>query len=416
MGINKIIRRCHTVLWLTLITASLLSFLIIFLALPIEHVWAYSSDNVKTSQLLEVVVGAERFDKYFPLLKGKRVALVVNQTSCIGPKSQHLLDVLLGKKIKIVKIFVPEHGFRGNMDANEEVPNCIDEKTGIHIVSLHGKKKCFKENALVDVDIVVFDIQDVGVRFYTYISVLHLTMEACASAKIPLIVFDRPNPNGSYIDGPVLEMECSSYLGKHPIPLVYGLTIGELAMMINGEKWLKGGVECNLKVIKLKNYTHETKYKLPINPSPNLVNAKSIELYPTLGLFEATSISVGRGTDFPLQVLGYPNNQCGDFTFTPKSMPGKASSPKYENIICYGVDLRNVSSTNYVNLEYLIKFYKLLSGLGEKFFEATFDIHAGNKLLRKQIESGLSEKEIRESWQDGIASYKLKRKKYLIYE
>lgn len=360
-----------------------------------------------------IVTGAERLDAYLPLLAGKRVALLVNPTSRVGKK--HLVDTLLSLKVNLVKIFSPEHGFRGLADAGELVSNDTDSATGLPIVSLHGKDRKPRSEAMRDVDIVIFDIQDVGVRFFTYISTMHYLMEACAENDKQLIVLDRPNPNGNYVDGPVLDMKFKSFLGMHPIPIVHGLTVGELATMINGEKWLDSGKTCRLNVIGLDHYSHKDKYTVPVKPSPNLPNGQSILLYPSLGLFEGTSVSLGRGTDFPFQVLGAPSKNNGDFVFTPRSIPGMAKSPLYEGVACYGSDLRKVSVKSELTLQYLIEFYNKAEDKS-KFFTSAFDRHAGNAVLQEQIRAGWSEEKIKASWQPALEQYKVLRKKYLLYQ
>jgi len=365
----------------------------------------------------KVIVGAKQTNLYIPILKNKNVAIIVNQSSVID--NTHLIDSLLSVNIKIKKIFCPEHGFRGVADAGKLINNNIDTKTGLPIISLYGKHKKPTKEDLKDIDIIIFDIQDVGVRFYTYISTLHYVMESCAENSIPIIIMDRPNPNGYYIDGPVLDTSIAkSFIGMHPVPLVYGMTIGEYALMINGEKWLKNKIQCDISVITCKNYNHNTIYKLPIKPSPNLPNMLSIILYPSLGLFEGTIMSIGRGTDFPFQVFGHPKLQKTDFTFTPKSKVG-ATNPKYKNTICYGFDLRNISLSSFIDkkeiqLNFLIKSYKSLKRKNN-FFNNYFYRLAGTKTLQQQIEKGLSEFEIRKSWQNDINNFKKIRKKYLLY-
>jgi len=367
----------------------------------------------KEEQTKSITTGAEQLNEYLPLLKNKNVALVVNHTSII--KNTHLVDTLLSLHVNIKKIFAPEHGFRGKADAGEKVQNEVDGKTGLPIVSLYGNNKKPTAQQLKDIDAVVFDIQDVGVRFYTYVSTMHYMMEACAENKKPLIILDRPNPNGYYVDGPVLESKFKSFVGMHPVPLVHGLTIGELALMINGEKWLDSGKVCNVKVIKNSQYSHKDHYSLPIKPSPNLPNDLSIQLYPSLGLFEGTIMSVGRGTEFPFQVIGAPEKQFGSFTFTPKSMNGMAKNPPYENQVCYGVDLRKEKPAPTFTLIYVIDFYNKATNK-EKYFNSFFNKLAGNDLLMKQIKEGKSEEQIKHSWKAELDKFKIKRKKYLLYE
>ena len=366
----------------------------------------------KESRKAIIKTAAEQTDLYLKLLKGKRIAIVGNQTSVI--RKRHLVDTLLSLNINIKKVFAPEHGFRGKADAGAHVDDGVDKKTGLPILSLHGKNKKPTQEQLKDIDVVVFDIQDVGVRFYTYISTLHYVMEACAEAKIPVIVLDRPNPNAHYVDGPVLEMEHSSFVGKHPVPVVYGMTIGEYGKMINGEKWLQNGIQCDLTVIPLENYTHESTYSLPIKPSPNLPNDKSINLYPSLGFFEGTTINAGRGTDFQFQIYGAPFFSKTDFSYTPKENEG-AKYPKHQNKLCYGYDLRNTNYLSKIDLAFLINAYKQ-TPKSEEFFGKTFTIHAGTEKLQQQLEQGLSETEIRKTWQKDLEAFKKIRERYLMYE
>lgn len=368
----------------------------------------------------QVITGAERVEDYLPLLEDKNVGLVANQTSVIG--NQHIVDRLLAEGVKLVKIFSPEHGFRGSADAGEKVADGKDKKTGLPIISLYGKhKKPTKEDMTEGgIDIMVFDIQDVGVRFYTYISTLHYVMESCAENKIPLIVLDRPNPNAFYIDGPVLEKEHKSFVGMHPVPVVYGMTIGEYAKMINGEGWLKNKVKCDLKIIKCWNWNHNTEYELPIKPSPNLPHKDAIILYPSLCFFEGTVVSAGRGTDFPFRTFGMPGLKNTSFTFTPRSIPGASKYPKFKAKKCNGVDLREgyaeiIRTKKQMNLDWLIFSYKNCPDK-TKFFNAFFTKLAGTKKLQQQIEKGLSEKQIRQSWQKDIAAFKKVREKYLLYK
>lgn len=361
----------------------------------------------------ELALGAERTTSYISGLEGKNVGLLVNHTTMIG--DTHLLDFLLKKNIYIKKIFAPEHGFRGKADAGEKIEDNVDAKTGIPVVSLYGKNKKPNSSMLKGLDIVIFDIQDVGTRFYTYISSMHFMMEACAENNVKMIVFDRPNPNGHYIDGPILKPEFSSFVGMHPIPVVHGLTVAELAQMINGEGWLEGGVKCDLEVVTMENYSHEDTYSLPVKPSPNLPNDKSINLYPSLCFFEGTQMSIGRGTQFPFQVIGYPDQIFGTFSFTPESIVGMAKYPKYEDEICYGVDLRNSKRLDRLDLGFVIDNYNLWQK-EESFFTYYFNTLAGTDQLKKQIESGMSELEIRASWQDELKKYKQLRKKYLLYQ
>lgn len=365
----------------------------------------------------QIVLGAERLDQYINLLKGKRVATVVNQTSTIG--ETHIVDTLRSLGINIVKVFAPEHGFRGDHSAGAVIANGKDVKTGLSVVSLYGKNKKPNETMLADVDVVVFDIQDVGVRFYTYISTMHYVMEACAEQGKQVLVLDRPNPNGFYVDGPILEPAYKSFIGMHPIPTVHGLTVGELAGMINGEKWLKGELTCDVTVVPCDNYTHDSMYQLPIKPSPNLPNMNSVYLYPYLGMFEGTNVSIGRGTDEPFQLVGRPGFQ-SDFAFKPVSIPGVSDHPKYENEICTGMRVDDVAngdlfSNPRMKLDWLILFYQSNKAENGPYFKAFFYKLAGNKTLREQIEKGMSENEIRKTWESDLVKYREMRKKYLLY-
>jgi len=355
-------------------------------------------------------VGAEQLDLYLPILKNKNIALVVNHTSLIN--STHLADTLLKLNIVIKKIFSPEHGFRGEADAGETVKNSVDIKTNLPLISLYGKNKKPSQEQLNDIDIIIFDMQDVGARFYTYSSTMHYVMETCAEQKKKVIILDRPNPNGEYIDGPVLDLKYKSFVGLNPIPIIHGLTLGEMALMINGEGWLKDNVKCDLEIIKIKNYKHHQKYILPIRPSPNLPNQQSIKLYPSLCLFEGTVISVGRGTDFPFQVLGGVDSTYGNFTFTPQSNAGN-KAPLNKNTKCFGLDFRNEVNTIFT-LKFLIEFYQKCIDK-PKFFNKYFDTLAGTDSLRKQIIEGLTEQQIKTTWQANLEKYKILRKKYLLY-
>jgi len=364
--------------------------------------------------------GAESTHLYLTLIKDKNVAIVANQTSVIfkeptskNLEARHLVDSLLSLNINVKKVFAPEHGFRGKADAGEIIKDGFDRKTGLPIISLYGKNKKPSAAQLKGIDIVVFDIQDVGARFYTYISSLHYVMEACAEAGIPVIVLDRPNPNAHYIDGPILEMEHSSFVGMHKVPIVYGMTIGEYGKMINGEKWLKNGIQCDLKVIPLEHYTHKTRYNLPIKPSPNLPNDKSINLYPSLCLFEGTDVSAGRGTEMQFQIYGSPFLTKSTFSFTPQTNEG-AKYPKYKNKTCFGKDLRTTKDLNKLDLSFLIKAYK--QNTSKAFFNNFFTKLAGSEKLQQQIEQGLSEKEIQKSWKKDLENFKKVRSKYLIYQ
>lgn len=382
-------------------------------------------DSLETKTLITAkntnpIVGANQTLKYLPLLQGKRVAIVANQTSVVfntnNKQYTHLVDSLINLNVDIKKVFAPEHGFRGSVDAGEHVKDGIDTKTNLPLISLYGENKKPTAKQLKNLDIVIFDIQDVGVRFYTYISTLHYIMEACAEQNIPILILDRPNPNGHYIDGPTLEIKNRSFLGMHPIPLVHGMTIGEYATMINGEKWLKNGIKSNITIVPVKNYTHQTAYSLTIRPSPNLPNDQSIKLYPSLGLFEGTNINAGRGTENQFQVFGAPflNQNVFKFTYSPKTNFG-AKYPKHINKICYGKDLTKVSISGSINLKWLINAYNNTTNKTFFFNTKNFTKHAGTTKLQKQIEAGLSEKDIKSSWAVGLEDFKKVRKKYLIY-
>ncbi len=377
------------------------------------QILAENSDTV--NKTLEIITGAEQLDKYINLLIGKKVGLVVNQTSLVGNK--HLLDVLLENNINIVKIFALEHGFRGNADRGKHISNSKDEKTGTPIVAIFGKNRKPPVEQISDLDIVVFDVQDVGVRFFTYISSMHNVMEACAENNKDFLVLDRPNPLGDYVAGPVRKAKYKSFVGMHPIPIVHGLTVGELAGMINGELWLKGEIKCNLKVIKVENYKHSDKWSLPVKPSPNLPTDISIRLYPALCLFEATSVSIGRGTKFPFQVIGYPDSTFGNFTFTPKDIEGMQTNPLHEGKLCYGEDLRKTLLDTKFTLKYFINYYNQFEDKS-KFVtrENWFNLLIGNSEVLKQIKSGMSEIEIEKTWETELKEYNEMRVKYLLYD
>ena len=375
--------------------------------------------NVKNKVEKPIIVGANRTSTYLPLLKGKRVAVVANQTSVVfkAKNYTHIVDSLLSLNIDIKKVFSPEHGFRGTADAGELVKDGKDTKTGLAIYSLHGKHKKPTKAQLEDVDIMIFDIQDVGVRFYTYISTLHYIMEACAEQNIKLLILDRPNPNGNYIDGPVLEKKHSSFLGMHPIPLVHGMTIGEYAKMINGEAWLTNGITCDITIIEMEHYNHNKTYSLALRPSPNLPNDQSIELYPSLGLFEGTNINAGRGTEFQFQRYGAPFLDKNHYTFKYTPVPNFGSKhPKHENEVCYGVDLSKVNAERHFTLKYIIDAYNHATDKTKVFNTANFTTHAGTAKLQKQIEAGLSEAEIKATWKNDLEAYKKVRNKYLLYK
>ena len=365
-----------------------------------------------------IINGAERCDKYMPLIEGKKVALVVNHTSMIN--NIHLVDSLHNAGINIVKIFSPEHGFRGDHSDGAHISNQIDTKTGAPIISLFGTKFKPSANDLKDVDIVIFDIQDVGVRFYTFISTMHYVMEACAENNKPLIILDRPNPNGHYVDGPVLDLKYKSFIGMHPIPIVYGLTIGELATMINGEHWLNNNVECDLTVIQVDNYNHSTLYQLPIMPSPNLVSMDAVYLYPSLGLLEGTTVSVGRGTTEAFEIFGHPLLKKTDISFTPKSISGMSENPKHLGKNCNGYNVKSFAGeylkyNSAIYLFWLLELYQELSPQTEFWRISIFDKLTGSDRLRTQINDGLNAQEITSSWLFEIQEYKRLRKKYLLY-
>ncbi|MFN7261148.1 MAG: exo-beta-N-acetylmuramidase NamZ domain-containing protein [Cyclobacteriaceae bacterium] len=360
-----------------------------------------------------IKTGAEQLDLLLPKLQDKRVAFLVNHTAVIG--RTHLVDSLQKRGVDIKKILSPEHGFRGNADAGETVTDGVDTKTGLPVISLYGNNKKPTAEQLSDVDIVVFDIQDVGVRFFTYISSLHYLMEACAEQNKKLIVLDRPNPNGSYVDGPVLDPALKSFVGMHPIPIVHGLTVGELAQMINGEGWLEGKRKCELEIIKLKNYTHQTPYTLPIKPSPNLPNQQSVLLYPSTCLFEGTALSVGRGTQHPFEWIGHPDLKNQPFQFTPISIEGMAKKPPHENEVCFGIDLSTEKTGKEISLKYLIQFYNQFADK-EEFFIPYFDKLVGTKQLKEQIKKGMTERQIKATWKKELDRYRNLRKRYLIYQ
>tara|TARA_R110001592_G_scaffold363109_3_gene680507 strand:- start:6392 stop:7591 length:1200 start_codon:yes stop_codon:yes gene_type:complete len=370
---------------------------------------------VSTLAFSQIKVGAEQYELYASQLEGKKVALIANQSSLV--KDEHLVDFLLSKEVDIVKIFSPEHGFRGTADAGQKVHSSRDKKTGLACVSLYGKNKKPSDFQLKGVDVLVFDLQDVGVRFYTYLSTLHYIMEAAAENQIEVVVLDRPNPNIDRIDGPILEENCSSFIGIHPIPVLHGMTLGELAKMINNEAWLANGVKCKLSVVPVKNYTRVSEYTLKVRPSPNLPNHQSIRLYPSLCFFEGTIVSIGRGTDYPFQVYGHPFlNQVQKFAFTPHPIEG-ASNPKLNGKVCYGYDLRDqkVQLGAGLNLSYLIDTYHRYA-IKEQFFNKSFfRLLAGTDELLRQIQSGMSEAEIKRTWQTGLTKFKSDRKPYLLY-
>lgn len=377
-----------------------------------------SNNTIETEEITDspIIVGANQLGKYLPLLKKKKIGVVANQTSVVFNESgfTHLIDSLHTLDINIRKVFAPEHGFRGKADAGEHIENGKDAKTGIDIISIYGKNKKPSNEQVKDLDFVLFDIQDVGARFYTYISSLHYVMEACAENNIPMLILDRPNPNGHYIDGPILKLEHKSFVGMHPIPIVHGMTIGEYAQMINGQKWLNNGVHCNLQIIKCENYTKDKTYSLPIKPSPNLPNDIAINLYPSLCFFEGTNVSAGRGTEQQFQVFGSPFLNKTEFTFTPKPNEG-SKHPKHENKICYGSDLSKHKTLKQLNLDWLIQAHNESLNSDVKFWNNFFVKLAGTKQLQEQIISGKTEQDIRATWQDGLQKYDAMREAYLLY-
>ena len=368
-------------------------------------------DSIRNQR--KIILGADNSAKYLPILKNKKVDIVTNQTGILS-NGTHLVDFLLEQKVQVTKIFAPEHGFRGTADAGELIKDGKDSKTGLPIISLYGNNKKPKPEQLAGIDVMVFDIQDVGARFYTYISTLHYVMEACAEQNIPLLVLDRPNPNIDIVDGPILEEEFKSFVGMHKIPVLHGMTIGEYAKMINGEKWLDKGLQCKLTVIPCENYTRNMSYSLPVKPSPNLPNDQAINLYASLCFFEGTNVSVGRGTEKQFQVYGSPYLPKNDFSFIPKPNEG-AKDPLYNGKECFGENLTTIEKVNRLELNWLLKAYNETSDKS-KFFNSFFTKLAGTKKLQQQIESGISEKEISASWQEDLEKFKEMRKKYLIYE
>lgn len=373
---------------------------------------------LKTYTTISLRLGTERTEAYLPLLEDKSVGIIANQTSTIG--TTHLVDSLVALGINVRSVFAAEHGFRGNASAGEKIKDGVDEKTGLPIVSLYGNNYKPSTETLKGLDVVLFDIQDVGARFYTYISTMSKMMEACAENGISMIVLDRPNPNGHYVDGPILKKEFSSFVGLHPVPIVHGMTVGEYAKMVNGEGWLKGGVQCDLTVIEMEHYNRNNVYELPIAPSPNLPNQKAIYLYPSLCFFEGTEVSEGRGTDKPFQQFGYPKMPNGNTSFTPKSIEGVAKYPKLENKKCNGVDLSVLSedslrNLSQINLDWLIETYQN-HPQKDKFFKANFfDKLAGSSALREQIIAGKSTDEIRKTWEVDLQRFKTMRKGHLLY-
>ena len=366
------------------------------------------------SKSTQIITGAEQLDAYLTILKDKKVGLMANQTTVV--KDKHLVDILLENGIDLKFAFIPEHGFRGTIERGEDVNNDVDSKTGLPLYSLYGENH--QADSLVrSVDMMIFDIQDVGARFYTYVVGMHNVMQLCANNDRPIIILDRPNPNGEQVDGPVRKDDkFKSDISFHKVAMIHGLTIGELAQMINGEGWLDKGKKCNLTVIPLKNYSHKSRYKLPVIPSPSLPNYLSVRLFPSLCLFEATDCSIGRGTDFPFQVIGYSDPSFGDFTFTPESKVGMSAHVEQQENLCYGIDLRTLEPDSIrFTLKYVLDFY---SKAPDKFFARPefFDKLAGTDKLRKQIVEGWTEEQIRDSWKEELAEYKTMRKKYLLYK
>lgn len=364
----------------------------------------------------KIISGAEQTERLLPLLKGKRVALVVNQTSMAG--KTHLLDTLVASGIQIKKVFAPEHGFRGDADAGEAIKNGKDVRTGVSILSLYGKNKKPTAEQLRDVDIVLFDIQDVGARFYTYISTMHYVMEACAENGKQLLITDRPNPC-DYVDGPVRQKNQKSFVGMHAIPVLHGCTVGELAQMINGEGWLANGAKCSLTIIPVEGWKHGQPYSLAVKPSPNLPNDQAIALYPSLCPFEGTAVSVGRGTHYPFQVIGSPDIRISSFRFKPEALEGFDKNPMYKDQYCYGNNLRNTAAPKGFSLKYVIAYYQAYRNVGkaDKFFTRPewFDLLIGNRMVRQQIIKGADEEEIRAGWQAELDAYRKMRQKYLLY-
>jgi len=359
------------------------------------------------------ILGDEQIPELVRKVKGQRVALLVNHTALVG--KTHLADTLLALQVNLVKIFSPEHGFRGIADAGEHVADGKDTRTGLPIVSLYGNNRKPTAQQLQDVDVVVFDIQDVGVRYYTYVGSMHYMMEACAEQKKKFLILDRPNPNGSYVDGPVLKPEFKSFIGMHTVPVVHGMTEGEYAQMINGEGWLAGGLKCELDIIKMKNYTHDTPYSVPVKPSPNMPNDHAIALYPSICLFEGTAMSLGRGTHHAFEMLGHPDLKDQPFQFTPVSIENVVKNPPHENKVCYGINLQDEIVKKEVSLKHLLHFYKIFPSQEKFFISSSFNRLAGNAELQEQIKSGMTEAQIKATWQKDLTAYKEMRKKYVLY-
>lgn len=386
---------------------------------------SFTSEDPNPVSKKKLLTGAEQTDKYLPLLKNKRVAIMANQTSIIG--KTHLVDSLKKLGVNIVKVFGPEHGFRGNASAGAHIADEVDQATGIPIISLYGKKNRPSKEDMADVDVLIYDLQDVGVRFYTNINALSRLMESCVESDKEMLILDRPNPNGYLIDGPILDMKYKSGIGMFPLPMSHGLTVGEFAQMANGEGWLKDKAKCKLKIIPVANYDHEMVYTLPVKPSPNLNTQQSIMLYPSTCMFEGVYVNHGRGTYFPFTVIGSPHLKGKyDFSFTPTGIKGMAETPIFRDTVCYGLDLRNydvnlLRKSKQINLQWIMELYKA-SPNKEQFFDGrlsrqmnSIEIQIGSGLFRQQIIDGVSEKEIRASWEPGLSNYKKMRKKYLLY-
>lgn len=391
------------------------------------HCGAHHKNSSPQSPATEgkILTGADQTEKYLPLLKGKRIALLANPTTIIG--KTHLVDSLRKLGVNIVKVFGPEHGFRGNASAGVRVEDEKDPATGIPIISLYGNKRKPSKEDLANVDLMIFDVQDVGCRFYTNINVLADVMEACAENNRELLILDRPNPNGYFVDGPVLDMKLKSGIGKFPIPITHGMTIGEFAKMINGERWLPNNLQCKINIIPVANYTHDAYYVLPVKPSPNLNTQQSIMLYPSTCIFEGTVLNYGRGTYYPFTVMGAPKlkGKYG-FSFTPVSIKGMSETPLYMNEVCYGIDLRNydiniLRKEKKINIQWIKELYDAYPEK-EKFFDYTVskeignvDFRTGDSRFKEQIKNGVPEEEIRKSWEPGLSQYKEMRRKYLLY-
>ncbi len=377
--------------------------------------WLLLGGILRLNAQNSILPGALQNYLYLPELTDKNVGVVAHQASLIPSlnDTQHLVDFLLKQNVKIQSVFAPEHGFRGTADAGEKIENQTDPKTGLSIISLYGNNRKPTPEQLKGIDVLLFDLQDVGTRFYTYLSTLHYVMEACAENGVSLIVLDRPNPNLHYVDGPVLEKEHTSFVGMHPVPIVYGMTIGEYAQMINGEGWLEGAIQCDLKIIPIKNYTRNSSYELPVRPSPNLPNAQAVALYPSLCLLEPTVISVGRGTDHQFQIYGHPLLPQDSFSFTPQPNFG-SKNPKQKGVLCFGENLTQINPPKQLEIKWLINAYQNFPSK-DTFFLKGFDRIAGNSSLQKQIKKGITEEEIRKSWNPRLEQFKSLRKKYLIY-